>query len=117
MTVLESAGYGHRGGAAATSLPLSGGAPDLRIDLLFTDVVMPGRLDGIDLARAARLLRPGASAVHPGFPNLVREHADEDSANIAAQALSRRRFVRGASWDAHGRLSTVRSRVVTIEDG
>jgi DNA-binding NtrC family response regulator len=31
---------------------------DLRIDVLFTDVVMPGDLDGIDLAAAARDLRP-----------------------------------------------------------
>ncbi len=53
--------------------------PDLRIDLLFTDVVMPGRLDGIDLAHAARLLRPGLRVLFTsGFPNLVREHADEE---------------------------------------
>jgi CheY-like chemotaxis protein len=29
-----------------------------RIDLLFSDVVMPGGLSGIELARAARRLRP-----------------------------------------------------------
>lgn len=32
---------------------------DLRIDLLFTDVVMPGGVSGLSLARAARDLRPG----------------------------------------------------------
>jgi CheY-like chemotaxis protein len=53
--------------------------PDLRIDVLFTDVVMPGRLDGIDLAHAARLLRPGLQVLFAsGLPNLVRDHADQE---------------------------------------
>jgi CheY-like chemotaxis protein len=29
------------------------------VDLLFTDIVMPGRMNGIDLARTARTLKPG----------------------------------------------------------
>ena len=53
--------------------------PDLRIDLLFTDVLMPGRLDGIDLAHAARRLRPGLQVLFAsGFPTLVRDHADQE---------------------------------------
>jgi CheY-like chemotaxis protein len=48
--VLE-AGNGHD----ALELIRSG----LAIDLLFTDLLMPGGLSGIDLAREARLLRPG----------------------------------------------------------
>jgi PAS domain S-box-containing protein len=32
---------------------------DARIDILFTDVVMPGGISGVDLARTARELRPG----------------------------------------------------------
>ena len=53
--------------------------PDLRIDVLFTDVVMPGRLDGIEMANAARLLRPGLRVLFTsGFPNLVRDHADKE---------------------------------------
>jgi len=80
MTVLESAGYrvieAVSGDDAYRFLVAH---PDLRIDVLFTDVVMPGRLDGIDLARAARLLRPGLQVLFTsGFPNLVREHADEE---------------------------------------
>jgi len=53
--------------------------PDLRIDVLFTDVVMPGQLDGIDLAHVARRLRPGLRVLFAsGFPTLVRDHADKE---------------------------------------
>jgi len=42
---------------ADDALPLlAGGA---QIDLLFSDVIMPGRLSGVDLVREARRLRPG----------------------------------------------------------
>ena len=80
LAVLEAAGYrviAAVSGDDAYRFLLA--HPDLRIDLLFTDVVMPGRLDGIDLAHAARLLRPGLQVLFTsGFPNLVREHADEE---------------------------------------
>ncbi|WP_247882511.1 ATP-binding protein [Azospirillum sp. TSA2s] len=36
---------------------------DLRIDILFSDVVMPGPMNGVDLAHAARRLRPGLPVV------------------------------------------------------
>jgi len=53
--------------------------PDLRIDVLFTDVVMPGRFDGVDLANAARSLRPGLQVLFAtGFANLVRRNRDRD---------------------------------------
>src|ERR1044072_1031910 len=52
---------------------------DMQIDLLFTDVVMPGRLDGIDLAHAARALRPHLHLLYAtGFANLVRANRDAD---------------------------------------
>src|SRR5258706_10998257 len=60
LTVLEEAGYRvleAASGDDAYRLLLA--HPDLRIDALFTDVVMPGRFDGIDIANAARELRPG----------------------------------------------------------
>src|SRR5216683_1045428 len=80
MTVLGAAGYrvieAVSGDDAHRFLVAH---PDLRIDVLFTDVVMPGRLDGIDLAHAARLLRPGLQVLFAsGFPNLVRDRANQE---------------------------------------
>jgi CheY-like chemotaxis protein len=52
---------------------------DLRIDLLFTDIVMPGGLDGIDLANAAQALRPGLKVLYTsGFAHLGREHREDE---------------------------------------
>jgi len=50
---------------------LSSGA---KIDLLFTDVVMPGGINGYDLAAAARKLRPDLKVVFTsGFPSRAQE--------------------------------------------
>ena|SRR3712207_855389 len=80
LTVLEGAGYRvleAASGDDAYQLLLAD--PDLRIDVLFTDVVMPGRLDGIDLANAARALRPHLHVLYAtGFANLVRANRDAD---------------------------------------
>jgi CheY-like chemotaxis protein len=80
LAVLEDAGYRvleAGSGDEAHSLLLT--HPDLRIDVLFTDVVMPGRFDGVDLANAARALRPELRVLYAtGFANLVRANrADE----------------------------------------
>lgn len=79
-TVLEAAG--HRVIEAASgdeAYRLLSARADLSIDVLFTDVVMPGRLDGIDLANAARELRPGLRVLYAtGFANLVRTNRDSD---------------------------------------
>ncbi len=57
--VLTQAGFrvleAEQGETALTTLQEHG--PD--IDLLFTDIRMPGRLDGLELARFARALLPG----------------------------------------------------------
>ncbi|KAA0569890.1 PAS domain S-box protein [Azospirillum sp. Sh1] len=50
-----------RAGSADEALPLLAG--EERIDLLFSDVVMPGRLSGVDLSREAAILRPGLPVV------------------------------------------------------
>jgi CheY-like chemotaxis protein len=80
LAVLEESGYRvleAASGDEAYRLLLS--HPDLRIDVLFTDVVMPGQLDGIDLAGAARALRPELQVLFAtGFANLVRNHRDID---------------------------------------
>jgi CheY-like chemotaxis protein len=79
-TVLEGAGYrvvAAASGDEAYRLLLA--EPDMQIDVLFTDVVMPGRLDGIDLANAARALRPRLHVLYAtGFANLVRATRDAD---------------------------------------
>jgi CheY-like chemotaxis protein len=61
--------------------------PELRIDLLFTDVVMPGTLDGIDLAERARSLQPTLKVLYAtGFANLVR---DKRNAQMHGRVLSK----------------------------
>ncbi|WP_207485802.1 hybrid sensor histidine kinase/response regulator [Arenibaculum pallidiluteum] len=54
---LEDAGYEvTRVATADEALPLLAG--DAQVDLLFSDVVMPGRIGGVELAREARRMRP-----------------------------------------------------------
>jgi CheY-like chemotaxis protein len=80
VAVLEEAGYRvleAESGDDAYRLLLA--HPDLRIDALFTDVVMPGRLDGIDIANAARELRPELRVLYTtGFANLARDNREDD---------------------------------------
>jgi CheY-like chemotaxis protein len=80
VAVLEEAGYRvleAESGDDAYRLLLA--HPDLRIDALFTDVVMPGRFDGIDIANAACELRPGLRVLYAtGFADLVRHNRSED---------------------------------------
>jgi CheY-like chemotaxis protein len=80
LTVLEEAGYRVLeavNGDDAYRLLLA--HSDLRIDALFTDIVMPGRFDGIDLANAARELRPGLCVLYAtGFASLVRDNREND---------------------------------------
>lgn len=80
LAVLDEAGYRVLEAASGDdTYQLLLAHPDLQIDVLFTDVVMPGRLDGIDLANAARALRPQLQVLYAtGFANLVRADRDSD---------------------------------------
>ena len=74
LAVLEAEGYRVvEAGSGDEAHHLLRTHPHLPVDLLFTDVVMPGRLDGIDLADAAERLRPGLPVLFAtGFANLIR---------------------------------------------
>jgi CheY-like chemotaxis protein len=80
VAVVEAAGYRVLEAASGDdALRLLLAHPDLEIDVLFTDVVMPGRLDGIDLAAAARALRPDLKVLYAtGFANLVRANREAE---------------------------------------
>lgn len=48
------------------------------IDLMFSDVVMPGGMNGFDLAQAAQSLKPNLKIVHTsGYPKGAMVHQDE----------------------------------------
>jgi two-component SAPR family response regulator len=48
------------------------------IDLMFTDVVMPGGLNGFDVAQAAQQIIPDLIIVHTsGYPKGAMVHAEE----------------------------------------
>ena len=80
LAVLEAEGYRVLEAASGEeALRLLIARPDLQVDVLFTDVVMPGRVDGFDLASEARRLRPDLLVLYAtGFANLVRDHRDSE---------------------------------------
>jgi CheY-like chemotaxis protein len=44
---------------------------DAKVDVLFTDIVMPGTINGKELAKLARIKRPGLKVVYAsGFPGV-----------------------------------------------
>jgi signal transduction histidine kinase len=52
---------------------------DASIDLLFSDVVMPGPIDGVELAHMAQKQRPGIKVLlTTGYPDLKSRHSGSD---------------------------------------
>jgi CheY-like chemotaxis protein len=79
ITQINSLGYGTieaNGPAEALEIISS---PD-SFDLLFSDIVMPGPIDGVELAHLARARRPGLKVMlSSGFPDLKSGRSSEDS--------------------------------------
>jgi CheY-like chemotaxis protein len=79
ITQINSLGYG--------TIEASGPAEALEIisspdsfDLLFSDIVMPGPIDGVELAHLARARRPGLKVMlSSGFPDLKSGRSSENS--------------------------------------
>ncbi|HWQ85847.1 response regulator [Brevundimonas sp.] len=74
-TLLEEAGFEvHQAGDADEALALV--REGLAFDLLFTDIVMPGAMDGLALAAEVRRLRPGIPVLlTTGWGNRANDNA------------------------------------------
>ena len=58
-------------------------------DAVFSDVVMPGGMNGFDLAQAAQSLKPDLKIVHTsGYPKGAMVHQDEPQRMVGARAGS-----------------------------
>ena len=83
VAAVESFGYkvhAARDGAEALAILLS----EKPVDLLFTDVVMPKGLSGVDLARDARLLQPEIPVLMAsGYPREALQERKDDNENMA----------------------------------
>jgi PAS domain S-box-containing protein len=82
VTQVESLGYATlSAGNAAEALTIL--AEDDRIELLFTDVIMPGTMNGRQLAIAAQRLRPGLKVLYTsGYPHDAIVHDGRVDAGI-----------------------------------
>ena len=76
-TLLLDAGFAvHTAGDADEALALV--TAGLAFDLLFTDIVMPGELDGVGLAAEVARLRPGMPVLlTTGWADRARDQADQ----------------------------------------
>jgi signal transduction histidine kinase/CheY-like chemotaxis protein len=105
LVLLEDLGYTPLAAASGPEALKLLQHPDNRVDLLLTDMVMPGGMTGVDLIRAARAVRPGLPAVltsgYTGgsidlegkddlparLPVLSKPYQQEELARIIAQVL------------------------------
>jgi signal transduction histidine kinase/CheY-like chemotaxis protein len=78
ITQMKSLGYSTiEASGAAEALEIISSAESF--DLLFSDIVMPGSIDGVELAHLARERRPGLRIMlSSGFPDLKSGRSSED---------------------------------------
>src|SRR4051795_10190768 len=93
-SVLEEAGYGVlRCGGSREALAILSDGHD--IDLLLTDITMPGGIDGFELARQARALRPSLPIAYiTGFAHPLPEDAHCVFGPILRKPYRRQDFTR-----------------------
>jgi CheY-like chemotaxis protein len=93
-SVLEEAGYGvlRCGGSGEAMAILSDGHD---IDLLLTDIMMPGGIDGFELASQARAVRPSLSVAYfAGHAQTLPEDARRVFGPILGKPYQRQDFTR-----------------------
>jgi CheY-like chemotaxis protein len=94
MVVMQLTRLGYRvreAESAAAAMAILEQDPQ-RIDLLFADVIMPGKLDGYDLARIVRQRWPATRILMTsGFPGTRLDHATTVAADIPLLAKPYRR--------------------------
>ncbi len=112
--MLRDLGYTciHAANGAAALAVLKGGA---KVDLLFTDVVMPGPVKSRDLAREAQALRPGLPVLYTsGYTeNAIVHHGRLDE---GVHLLSKPYTRDGLARKIRALLTTVRRVVLVVED-
>jgi CheY-like chemotaxis protein len=75
-TILENEGY--RVLTATNGLSGLAALERNEVDLLFTDIVMPGGISGFDLAQKARAMRPGLNIVYMSGYLSSTPHSSDD---------------------------------------
>jgi len=107
QTLLEQLGY-RAIAAASAAEALDTLASGARVDLVFSDIVMPGRIDGIGLARHVARNYPGvavllstgysrqADTIEREFPILHKPYHSDVLGQALRDALMRKREMFGA---------------------
>jgi CheY-like chemotaxis protein len=105
LSILNDAGYStYLANNSREALSLLNTARE--VDLLFTDLIMPGGMNGVELARAARELRPamkilltsgytavagvGEAATREGFPLILKPYRQHELVDIIRTVLDGR---------------------------
>ena len=75
--------------AGSASGALGALSDDRRIDLMFSDVMMPGGMDGLGLAREVRMRRPHLPVLlTSGYPEVVRNEAEIEGLQLLPKPYS-----------------------------